>query len=282
MRRDKLLALVVEGSGVMTALAAVVASKSSGTQAWTLPLVSTSILALWIASIWHNRLARSHYLKTEALMRTAVVADSEEDLVAIMTLRLLQAITFTGSQIDDEIWVKHGADILSDKSWNPLERLDYLLEAKRTGCLELREPHTYDLFDLLSKRAGDYRATTEKVELFRKQSSDYIYLRPLGFPTRVKRIFILDDIAVLRELPEEKRMQLKNQLDAGVELRFVRQIKNGGIPNIAIFGFVAVGILTDNGSNVVDFNHHEIQRQSDAYDRLWARAEPVGSEHLGI
>lgn len=281
MRRNSIPSLLVESSGILAALAAVAVSRSSGTQAWTLPLLSTSILALWIASLWHSRLAKSHYLKTEALMRTAVVADNQEDLVGNMTLRVLQSITFTGSQIDDEIWVKHGAAILSDKSWDHLERLEYLLEAKRTGRLELREPHTYDLIHLLSTRAGDYRATTEQAELSRKSSFLYIYRKPLSFPSRVKRIFILKSSAVLRELSEERRRLLKDQLDAGVELRFIEQSRNGEVPNIAIFGSIAVGILTNKGTNAVDFNRHEVQRQNDEYDRLWARAEAVSIGHLG-
>ena len=150
--------------------------------------------------------------------------------------------------------MRHCAQLLGNSNGRtPFEKIRYIVDAKRTNTLTLAAEHNYDLMYMLNRGTGEYLATASLDELMRPAAHHFIYQLTRAFPTRIRRVFVIEDKSALKALGDDQKRALLDQLNSGCQLRFCVDDKSTVIPNIAIYGTVAVGVLQPDGSNAVNF-----------------------------
>ena len=95
------------------------------------------------------------------IVRRAIGRDQLHDA----TVRFLQSIPFSKSELDNEIWIRHAEEIL-DNDWNEVDKFRYFFAARQTYRVTLSEKHSYDLISLVLRYKGDYWATADETEPF--------------------------------------------------------------------------------------------------------------------
>ena len=209
----------------------------------------------------------------ERLITAFVTRSRRREDLQKPTERVAQSITFSESCIDDEFWVRHYSKVTHDGKLESLERYKYVVNAKRTNTLVLEPEHNYDLMSFLNRDTGElYYATANAEELRWRQTHPYIYDLTSRFAHKIRRVFILPDISALTDLDESNKERLREQIEKHCELRYYIGDPSL-VPNVAIYGNLAVGLLNDNRSNVVHFNPEKIKIEKDRYNSLWLSVE---------
>src|SRR5262249_747204 len=188
--------------------------------------------------------------------------------------------TFTGS-IDDRFWLQYGRFLLANK--HPADVIREVLDIKRTSQISCQEMR-YKVMRYLFESVAEYRGIVFYEELKNNDddSQDFIFSAPVGYghTKRIERLFMLTKLEDLRQLPDDKRKKLKEQVTAdGVSLRYCEMREDKWPANFGIYGKVAVGTLKEK-VNVINFDDRAVKSAEDDWNIWWKEAKPLKEEHL--
>jgi hypothetical protein len=280
--------------GPFLAICSAIAQYLAKDSAWPLGLLGGSLVFLWVACIAHFQSVQEHHKLMEAaihVLSERIVGNLEDidDLKNRILSLGIQSLTFDGCEINDEFWIKYAPILMNyyDQK-DPLDKLRIVLEIKRDKKIEAKGSHIYELINLFSHLVDDYMATAAEDELKVEFAKQTIFKVPLEVAVRIRRLFLITDEAVLRQLSEDRKKDLISQTKKNnVELRYHVIRPNEHVPNLGIYGNLAVdqfvtrtSRITPNTTSVFKFDKSEIDRKRQEFMRYWDRATPIDEQFI--
>jgi hypothetical protein len=277
---DVILAFLSIGSAIVMAIA-----KYSVGEQWQLTLLAVSVLSLATMLTKQQFQWKDYQQRIEGTLTSLLSEQSGSSLDQKVVNRLLQSFMFTGSSIDGKFWVRYGGFLL-DKTQNPKhigDVLRELLEIRSTSRISSQEKK-YDVMRMLFEAVEEYRGVVfyEELRNDADDSQEFIFLAPMqyGHAKRIERLFILTNLQDLKQLPDDKRKKLKEQLGTpGVSLAYCEKKKDKWPANFGIYGPVAVGTLKDK-VNDINFDTRAVLKAREEWNSLWKESKPLKEEHL--
>ncbi|HWM94561.1 MAG TPA: hypothetical protein VN493_27655 [Thermoanaerobaculia bacterium] len=279
---DKLIhALGIAGTG--TALVGTLLRAFTGAdQSLYWAVVGASLVVLWFAFYVHALRTRRHETVVEAALYGHLAPRRHENLEDVLVMSVLRAGAFGGSEIDTVFWAAYGKLLLSDRSSSALDKVRHLVDALRSSTITIEGEKVHLMMNVLLRSVleqGDlYRATASLEELGTRDARVLILGIPQYYPTQVVRIILVEDVLAFLRQPEAVRQDLREQIAAGVRLSYleVGQGRIGSIPNIGIYGSVAVGEYNRGSQqNTVRFNRDYAMAKIADFSGYLARSRPL-------
>ena len=236
----------------------------------------------------------SEHRTTEEALIEAIASEfhGRTDLEERLLLRVLQSLTFKGSNIDKIFWVRYAEPLLDEfrnDRWGILEKATLI---RKTGRV-VDDKNRYRVMDILMGRLIElaaeqqpkqhpiYRGVAYEEELKEDDAQAFIFEYPEIYASRgigIERLFVVRSEASFRALSTKQKEMLLRQKKAGVLFKWISP--NPEKPrNYGIYGHVALGEMED-GRNVINFDSRAVESRIQEWRRFWEKAKDVTDEML--
>jgi hypothetical protein len=236
----------------------------------------------------------SEHRTTEEAAIAAIASEVEngKDLEERLLLRVLQSLTFRGSDIDKIFWVRYAEPLLDEfrnDRWGILEKATSI---RKTGRV-VDDKNRYRVMDILMGRLVEladeqqpkhrpiYRGVAYEEELKEMEAQSFIFELPQQYASKgieIQRLFVVQSQTSFPALLQTQKEMLRRQKKAGVLLRWISP--NPEKPqNYGIYGQVAIGEMV-NGSNGINFERQAVENRIRDWKRFWENAKDVTDEML--